>query len=140
MAENCKRCGSHNPSWSAPSPLWNAVMRGGSIDGDPLWGDLVCMTCFAQLAEAQGIAALFRVTADVVNVELETVTPSGRVWNDDEQMWQDPQPLCPDCEIGPDVGDNCPVCEQRWLHQKAMEAVHAPSCSLSERADGEVGA
>lgn len=88
--EACKRCGSRNPSWSAPSPLWNAVMRGRSINGEPEWDDLVCMTCFTILAEDKGIACLFRVTADVVKVELETVTPSGRTWNDDEQRWVEP--------------------------------------------------
>ncbi|HJP67272.1 MAG TPA: hypothetical protein VJ846_00095 [Sphingomicrobium sp.] len=44
--EECRRCGADNPAWNAPSPLWNAVMRGGSINGDPLFDDMVCATCF----------------------------------------------------------------------------------------------
>lgn len=27
-------------------------------------------------------------------------------------------PRCPDCQIGPDVGDNCPVCEERAETQR----------------------
>ena len=87
--EHCKRCGRGNAVWSAPSPLWNAVMRGGSIDGEPKYGDLVCASCFMQLAEENGIASYFRVSAQRVNVELETVTPSGRVWDDERQLWTD---------------------------------------------------
>jgi hypothetical protein len=84
-AEQCRRCGANNPPWSAPSPLWNAVMRGGSINGDALYDDMVCASCFMILAEEQGAATLWRVSAEVVKVPLETVTPSGRVW--DEQTW-----------------------------------------------------
>lgn len=89
-AEACKRCGRRNPSWSAPSPLWNAVMRGGSVDGPPEYGDMVCATCFMVLAEEKGIACGFRVVADVVHVELETVTPSGRAWDTESGMWLGP--------------------------------------------------
>jgi hypothetical protein len=88
--EHCKRCGRGNTVWSAPSPLWNAVMRGGSINGDPIHGDMVCATCFMALAEEAGIASHFRVFAEQVNIELETVTPSGRVWDEDRQLWTDP--------------------------------------------------
>lgn len=88
--EDCKRCGRANSIWFAASPLWNAVMRGGSIDGQPKYGDMVCATCFMQLAEERGIATRFRVTAEVVNVELETTTPSGRVWDEDSFLWSDP--------------------------------------------------
>ena len=81
----CSRChGPNPPSWSAPSPLWNAVMRGGSINGVEEFG-VVCPTCFVVLAEERGIASFWRLSAERVYVELETVTPSGRVWN--EQTW-----------------------------------------------------
>ena len=94
-AETCKRCGNTTAIWSASSPLWNAVMRGGSIDGEPLFDDMVCATCFMQLAEEQGIASVFRVTADKINLELETVTPSGRVWDERSFLWVDPdEPRC----------------------------------------------
>lgn len=85
--EDCHRCGRGNTVWGAPSPLWNAVMRGGSIAGEPKYGDLVCATCFMALAEEAGVASHFKVFAERVNVELETVTPSGRVWNEDRQLW-----------------------------------------------------
>lgn len=86
--ETCKRCGrDENPPWSAPSPLWNAVMRGGSINGDALFDDMVCATCFMVLAEEAGVATLWRVDAERVNVPLETVTPSGRYWDQLSRMW-----------------------------------------------------
>ena len=44
----CHRCGRLNVwSWSAPSPLWNAVM-----DDQPY--GIVCPSCFALLAETSG--------------------------------------------------------------------------------------
>jgi hypothetical protein len=88
--EHCHRCGRGNTIWGAPSPLWNAVMRGGSINGDPIFGDLVCASCFIEIAEKSGVASHFRVTAEQVNVELETTTPSGRVWDEDRNLWVDP--------------------------------------------------
>ena len=88
--EDCKRCGRSNVVWFAPSPLWNAVIRGGSIDGEPKFDDLVCAACFMQLAEEQGIATRFRVFAEEVNVDLETITPSGRVWDEDRWLWIGP--------------------------------------------------
>lgn len=64
-------------------------MRGGTIDGQPLFGDMVCATCFMVLAEEQGIATLWRINAERVNVPLETVTPSGRVWDATGWLWID---------------------------------------------------
>jgi hypothetical protein len=87
--EHCNRCKRGNAVWSASSPLWNAVMRGGSINGDPRFNDLVCATCFMELAEEMGIASHFRVTAEQVNAELETTTPSGRTWDEDMFMWRE---------------------------------------------------
>lgn len=98
QGEACRRCGSHNPPWSAASPLWNAVMRGGSIAGKDDRGGIVCATCFMVLAEERGIANLFRVTAEVVNVELETVTPDGRVWDEQRFLWVEPAPDNPEQE------------------------------------------
>jgi len=94
--ETCQRCGGHNPSWAAPSPLWNAVMRGGCIDGDPLFGDMVCVSCFIALAMEQGAASDFRVDARTVNVTLQTTTPSGRTWDDKSWLWRDAgEPVAP---------------------------------------------
>ncbi len=39
------------------------------------------------LAEERGVANRFRVTAEVVNVALETVTPTGRVWDEEKFLW-----------------------------------------------------
>lgn len=92
-SETCRRCGHDNRPWSAPSPLWNAVMRGGSIDGEPIYDDMVCAACFIQLATEDGIALGWRVTAENVLVPLETVTPSGRVWDADQFLWADTDSL-----------------------------------------------
>lgn len=107
-SERCKRCGRACTVWSASSPLWNAVIRGGSINGEAKYNDMVCATCFMQLAEEQGIAAGFRVTADQINVELETTTPSGRIWSEDRQLWVDPAPSPPE----PSVQEGEP---RRWV-------------------------
>jgi len=88
--EMCARCGGNNPSWSVPSPLWNAVMRGGSINGDALYHDMVCVKCFMQIAEEKGLARGWRLMATEVSAELETVTPSGRVWDERDWLWKDP--------------------------------------------------
>lgn len=88
----CQRCGGPNLSWSAPSPLWNQVMRGGSINGDELYSGIVCPICFAQIAGQQRVADAWWLTAKEVHVELETVTPSGRVWNEIRQLWDDAPP------------------------------------------------
>lgn len=107
--ERCNRCGRACTVWFASSPLWNAVIRSGSIDGDPKYGDMVCATCFMQLAEEQGIASHFRVSAEQVNVELETTTPSGRTWDEDRQLWVDPA-LSEGVGSGADAG--CPQAAQ----------------------------
>lgn len=86
----CGRCGGPNVTWSAPSPLWNAVMRGGSINGAEEFDGIVCPVCFAQLAEERGIAKLWRFSAEVVLAELETVTPSGRTWDEAAWRWREP--------------------------------------------------
>jgi hypothetical protein len=93
--ERCQKCGHSNLSWSAPSPLWNAVMRGGSIDGEPLFNDMVCASCFMELAEQVGIAWNWRVDAQQVNVPLETTTPSGRVWDAGRWLWVHPSKASP---------------------------------------------
>lgn len=86
---HCHRCGGPNVPWSAPSPLWNEVMRGGSINGNELYDGIVCLTCFAHIAEIRHIADLWKLSAKRVSVQLETVTPSGRVWDETTWMWRD---------------------------------------------------
>jgi hypothetical protein len=83
----CRRCHIPNTNdWSAPSPLWNEVMRGGDINGVELFSGIVCPTCFMILAQEAGIASSWRLYAEDVHRPLQTVTPSGRVWN--EQTWR----------------------------------------------------
>jgi hypothetical protein len=88
----CHRCNGPNVSWAAPSPLWNQVMRGGDINGPWLYDEIICPTCFAVLAEEAGAAANWRLVADVVDADLQTVTPSGRVWDEHEFRWIDAIP------------------------------------------------
>lgn len=88
----CARCGGPNIVWTAPSPLWNEVMRSGSINGDELHDGVVCPICFAQLAEAAGVAEIWRLNAERVHVPLETITPSGRVWDETTWLWSEPTP------------------------------------------------
>lgn len=87
-AEKCRRCGHQNAIWFAPSPLWNAVMRDGCINGEPIFEDMVCASCFMVLASEKGIATTFTVNAIEVLVPLQNVTPSGRVWDEDQQLWR----------------------------------------------------
>lgn len=102
--EICHRCGGANRSWSAPSPLWNAVMRGGSINGPWEFGEIICPTCFMVLAEERGIASGWWLHAQVVHVELETVTPSGRVWDEALNLW-----VCGKCrQVSDPGGHECP--------------------------------
>lgn len=83
----CHRCLRRNIRWSAPSPLWNEVMRGGYVDGPELHDGIVCPLCFADLAEQAGIAELWTLQARRVHVELTNTTPDGRVWSDEEFLW-----------------------------------------------------
>ncbi len=86
----CHRCGGPNiKTWFADSPLWNQVMRGGSINGHEPFNGIICPICFAALAKEQGVATHWRLVAKDVQVELETVTPSGRVWNDTTHLWEE---------------------------------------------------
>lgn len=85
----CHRCFGPLPGWVAPSPLWNRVMRG---DGErELFDGIVCPTCFAMCAQEAGVASEWRLEAQRVNVPLETVTPSGRVWNPVTWMFEGPE-------------------------------------------------
>lgn len=89
----CHRCLGPNVVWCTPSPLWNEVIRGGSINGDELHDGIVCPMCFVLMAQDQGVvgrSGAWELTATDVRVELETVTPSGRVWNPDTWLWEAP--------------------------------------------------
>lgn len=67
-------------------------MRGGSINGIELHDGIVCPTCFALLAERAGIAHMWRLWPESITAALETVTPSGRVWNEALWRWEEPKP------------------------------------------------
>lgn len=87
----CHRCNGPNVMWTAPSPLWNMVMRsGGVIDGKEMYNGIICPGCFIELAERMGIVTSWRLYAEDVKVPLQTVTPSGRVWNEQTWMFEEP--------------------------------------------------
>lgn len=88
--EWCRRCGGANVSWAAPSPLWNLVMRDGSIDGVALFADMVCIGCFADLARQSGVTGRWRLTVTPDPPGLVTVSPTGRVWNPQTWLWDVP--------------------------------------------------
>jgi hypothetical protein len=85
----CECCGRAYRDWVAASPIWNAVIRGGSINGDEEY-NFLCADCFMGLAEDRGIAAAFYVDAERVRDGLETTTPSGRVWSAAARVWKHP--------------------------------------------------
>lgn len=95
--DTCGRCGGPHVPWTAPSPLWNQVMRGGCINGDEPYRGIVCTVCFAELAEQQGVATRWRMFAEEVSVPLQTVTPSGRTWDGEGWRWR----TLPTTEKGP---------------------------------------
>ncbi len=94
--ETCHRCGREFINWSAPSPLWNEVMRGGDISGGPEpYLGIICPSCFMKLAEDAGVATGWRLYAATVFRLLQTVTPSGRVWNPETWLFEDTPPTPP---------------------------------------------
>ncbi|HCT81183.1 MAG TPA: hypothetical protein DGT23_32360, partial [Micromonosporaceae bacterium] len=126
---HCHRCGGPNLPWSAPSPLWNEVMRGGDINGGESYDGIICPVCFAILAEDVGIADLWRLDAKQVHRTLQTVTPSGRVWNDQTWMWEaiaaeDPEP-CKRCGGTGAV----PVLTLGGKHSGEISETACPRCS-----------
>lgn len=84
----CHRCGGPNLSWSASSPLWNAVMRDNDINGE--WNEIICPTCFVVLAKETGVTNEIFITTKKPKIELTTVTPSGRVWSEEKGLWVEP--------------------------------------------------
>lgn len=88
--ERCHRCGGENVRWSAPSPLWNRVMRGNDINGEPRFSDLVCIRCFIVLAFEEGIDGTWRVAVDPEPEGLIYETPSGRIWDRSRGLWVEP--------------------------------------------------
>lgn len=47
----CQKCGTDNPVWFAPSPIWNCLMGGPDATDDP--GGVLCPTCFMALDDDQ---------------------------------------------------------------------------------------
>lgn len=81
----CELCSREYRVWVAASPLWNAVVRGGCINGEEQFNYL-CAGCFMGLAEDMGVASFFCLTA-VYSTDLQTVSPSGRVWDEEQFLW-----------------------------------------------------
>ncbi|GAA0738601.1 hypothetical protein Drose_04375 [Dactylosporangium roseum] len=143
----CHRCGGPNIAWSAPSPLWNSVMRGGSINGEEEFDGIVCPPCFARLAEERGIAELWRFSAGRVHVELETVTPSGRTWDDATWLWrepisaEEPEPHSALNDRGHLRGCDCEECDPaapRWRRDDTCgrEHTYRDGCVYAEQPEG----
>jgi hypothetical protein len=86
----CERCEREYRPWAAASPLWNAVVRGGCINGREEYAFL-CANCFMELAEQRGIATRFHLDGEAL-VPLQTVTPSGRVWNPKATLFEHKRP------------------------------------------------
>jgi hypothetical protein len=110
-------------------------MRGGSIDGEPLFDDMVCATCFTIIAKDAGVASMWRLTADEVHVELEVVTPSGRIWDEKARLW-----VAPGNE-GMGVGAHQRVQASKPMRETGAsgppEAEEAPLKAHLQRAQGE---
>lgn len=104
----CHRCKGPNVVWAAASPLWNEVMRGGDINGDWEFDEIICPTCFCVLAKERGVADFFRLFSPEPIVRLKEVTPSGRTWNKDTFLWDEPtQPREPDLQSEPGNEQPC---------------------------------
>jgi hypothetical protein len=83
----CDRCErDYRPNWSADSPLWNAVVRGGCINGREEY-EFLCANCFMDLAESRGVAAAFTLGGEAL-IPLQTITPSGRKWNSKTRLFE----------------------------------------------------
>lgn len=87
----CHRCGRRNVhSWSAPSPLWNAVLRDPVTGGDR-WG-ILCPPCFAELAEESILPAKrthWYFQPEGVDIASLWDDRDGRVWNAERQLWEE---------------------------------------------------
>jgi hypothetical protein len=118
-------------------------MRDGSIDGPQYFGELICPTCFCVLAEQAGIASGWRLDARAVNLQLETVTPSGRIWDPETDLWKDPEPAAPaeklTCQCDPIAEglDHHPwcgraeaECPHRGLHEMIPATLRCASCGF----------
>lgn len=84
----CERCGRPNaPTWHAPSPLWNAVLRDPATGADAF--SVLCPPCFAELAEARGLRYYwhFGPHADVAALWTDR---DGRAFDAGQCMWVDP--------------------------------------------------
>src|SRR6185369_6900909 len=75
------------------SPLWNLVMRGGSIGGTEPYDGIICPTCFMILAG--DTAELWRLDAQRVRGVMETELADGRRWNSATWLWADAAPADP---------------------------------------------
>jgi hypothetical protein len=56
-----------------------------------LWNEIICLTCFATLAEQAGVAQDWRLTAQTTLIDVPTVSPDGRIWDPDAWLWFEPE-------------------------------------------------
>jgi hypothetical protein len=117
----CNRCGGPNVTWCAPSPLWNEVMRGGDINGPWQYDEIICPTCFAVLAEEAGVASRWRLCAERVTRPLQLVTPSGRTWNAQAWLWDEPAATADESRLCSDeAGHHYP---HHWRHPDDLDVL-----------------
>lgn len=90
--ERCSRCGGENVVWSAPSPLWNLVMRDNDINAKDRYG-FACIRCFIVCADEAGLVGRWRVWLNPEPEGALYVTPSGRVWDAERWLWVEPRDL-----------------------------------------------
>lgn len=62
-------------------------MRGNDINGQPIYGDMVCPNCFILCAEEAGVYVAWELTTETMPKGLIYETPSGRVWDAEQQLW-----------------------------------------------------
>lgn len=110
--ERCRRCGNENTEWVAPHPLWNYVMRGNDIDGEWRYSEIVCVRCFIVLAHEAGLDGQWRLYLAPEPDGLVYTTPSGRVWNPETWMWDEPADAVDAVPDVPPTEDMCPTCGQ----------------------------
>lgn len=61
------------------------------INGPIKFADLVCVGCFMELAAEMGVEGKWRLTIDPEPDGLVYETPSGRIWNPEKWLWEEPE-------------------------------------------------
>lgn len=69
-------------------------MRGNDINGDSKFDDLVCISCFIELANDVGLPETgWRLMLVPEPKRLIYETPSGRIWDEKTFLWKKPKEI-----------------------------------------------